>query len=194
MTALRTYSSAHIDRQRAAHAKAEGYGRHRHLYLHDTMRRLAARLRSARPAGELTWLDYGCGKGGFIEEIRPLGLFTAITGYDPAVAAFRDRPRDRQNLVTCLDVLDIVEPRFLDAVLADVAGLTGGLTMFDVLTMPKATSRLTPHPPFYWTHLVRQHMDVVETTVEFPGMQDFERVIIVAVPRPRAEAEVRSAG
>ena len=141
------------------------------------MRRLAAQLHA------LSWLDYGCGKGGFIEQIRPLGLFASITGSDPAVRTFEARPDCRHDLVTCLHVLDMVEPRFVDAVLADVATLTGGLAVFDVLTMPKPSSRLTPHRPFYWTQLVRRHMDVVESTVEFPGMQDFERVLIVAAPR-----------
>ena len=141
------------------------------------MRRLAGQI-AAR-----SWLDYGCGKGGFIDQIRPLGLFETIGGYDPAVDAFAARPAGRFDLVTCLHVLDVVEPRFLAAVLDDVVAFTGGLAVFDLLTMPKPTSTLRPHPPFYWTHLVRQHMDVVESNVEFPGMQDFERVVIVASPR-----------
>jgi len=173
-----TFSSSHIRRQREAHAKADGYGRHRHLYLHDTMRRLARQLQAT------SWLDYGCGKGGFIEQIRPLGLFGTIVGYDPAVDAFAARPEGRFDLVTCLHVLDAVEPRFVDAVLADVVSLTGGLAVFDLLTMPKASSTLRPHRPFYWTHLLRKHMDVVEDIVEFPGMPDLERVVIVAAPRP----------
>jgi len=37
---LQTHSSGHIRRQREAHARSDGYGRHQHLYLHDTMRRL----------------------------------------------------------------------------------------------------------------------------------------------------------
>ncbi len=179
-----TYSPAHIRRQREAHTQVDGYGRHRHLYLHDTMRRLASRLRQDRPAGELSWLDYGCGKGGFIEQIRPLGLFTAIAGYDPAVEAFQAHPEGRHDLVTCLDVLDKVETGFVDAVLADIAALTGHLALFDHLTLPKRESGLRPHPPFYWSQLIRRHMDAVETHVEFPGMQDFERAVIVAAPRP----------
>jgi len=174
MPAPQTFSGSHIRRQREAHAKADGYGRHRHLYLHDTLRRLARQL-DAR-----SWLDYGCGKGEFIEQIRPLDLFATIAGYDPAVDAFAARPEGRFDVVTCLDVLDIVEPRFLAALLDDVAGFTAGLAVFDMLTRP---NRLRPHPPFYWTSLVRQHMDVVESSVEFPGVQDFERVVIVAAPR-----------
>jgi len=180
-----TYSTSHLRRQREVHARTDGYGRHRHLYLHDLMRYLAAVLRTAKPTGDLTWLDYGCGKGGFIEQIRPLALFDTITGHDPAVETFRARPDRPYDLVTCLDVLDVVEPGFQDAVVADVAVLAGGFAVFDCLTKPKLTATLRPHPPFYWAQKVRRHMDVTETRVEFPGMQDFERALIIAVPRDR---------
>jgi len=176
MPPFQTFSGSHIRRQREAHAKTDGYGRHRHLYLHDTLRRLAQQL-NAR-----SWLDYGCGKGGFIEQIHPLDLFASIAGYDPAVEAFAARPEGRFDVVTCLDVIDIVEPRFLAALLDDVAAYTDGLAVFDVLTKP---NRLRPHAPFHWTGLVRQHMDVVESRVEFPRMQDLERVVIIAAPRGR---------
>jgi hypothetical protein len=175
-----TYSPAHLRRQRESHARTDGYGRHRHLYLHDTHRRLAHTL--DRPE-QATWLDYGCGKGGFIDQIRPLGLFSAITGYDPAVASFSTRPTGRFDLVTCLDVLDTVEANFLDAVLEDVAQYSAQVAVFDCLTQPKPGGRLRPHPPFYWTALIRRHMTVTETKIEFPGMEGFERVVIIAAPR-----------
>lgn len=173
-----TYSPAHLRRQREAHANADGYGRHRHLYLHDRIRRLATTLGAAP-----SWLDYGCGKGGFIEEIRPLGLFASIEGHDPGMEAFRTRPEGRFDLVTCLDVLDTVEPVFTAAVLDDIAGFTGGIALFDCLTRPKPGTKLRAHPPFYWTHLIRQHMEVTESRVEFPGMDGFERVVIEAKVR-----------
>jgi hypothetical protein len=182
MNPPRTFSSGHLDRHRARHTSADGYGRHRHLYLYDTVRALARSLADTHPQG-VTWLDYGCGKGGFIEEIRPLGLFASITGHDPAVTTFRARPSGTYDLVTCLDVIDIVEPKYLDAVLRDVAAFTAGLAVFDCLTRPRPDSPLRPHAPFYWTHLVQQHMDVVKTQVEFPGMEGFERAVIVAAPR-----------
>jgi hypothetical protein len=166
-----------------AHALTDGYGRHHHLYLHDSMRRAAATLRQAKQADDLSWLDYGCGKGGLIEEIRPLNLFAAIRGYDPAVEAFAARPERRFDLVTCLDVLDTVEPGFLGNVLRDISALTARLAIFDCLTRPKPSSPLRPHPPFYWSYLVGQHMQVVETKTEFPGMEGFERVVIQAAPR-----------
>ena len=179
------YSSAHLIRQQRSHVLADEYGRHRHLYLHDTIRRIATGLRRGGRSEGLSWLDYGCGKGGFIEEIRGLGLFTTIRGYDPAVPAFADRPEGRFDLVTCLDVLDVVEPQFLGNVLGDVAGFTDGLGLFDVLTRPKAGSGLRPHPPFYWSGLVGRYMDVVDVKTEYPGMDSFERALVQASPRPR---------
>ena len=179
----RTYSSGHIRRQRQAHAQADGYGRHRHLYLHPLMRRLAATLRSDRGSDDLGWLDYGCGKGGFLEQVRDLNLFTSIAGHDPAVDAFKAPPTGRYDLVTCLDVLDIVEAGFQDAVVADIAALTSGLAVFDCLTMPNPASTLRPRRPMFWMLMVQRHMRVIETNVEFPGMTGFERVVIVAAPR-----------
>jgi hypothetical protein len=181
MSALQTYTRSHVERQQTAHARADGYGRHRHLYLHGTLQRVAQDLRSAAGgSGTLAWLDYGCGKGNFIGEVKSLALFDTMTGYDPAVHAYRQRPAGTFDAVTCLDVLDIVEPRFLDAVLDDIAQLTAGFAVIDCLTRPKPGGALRPHPPFFWAHLVKRHMNVVNTTVEFPGMTGFERVIITA--------------
>jgi hypothetical protein len=181
---LRTLSTSHLRQQREAHRRADNYGRHRHLYLHDTMRRLAGTLREMAPGAVPTWLDYGCGKGEFIAQITALGLFTSITGHDPAVGCFSTRPSAQFDLVTCLDVLDIVEPQCLDAVLADVAQFTSRLALFDCLTRPKPESGLRPHAPFYWTMVVARRLHVVETWTAFPGIHGFERVLIIAAPTP----------
>ncbi len=186
-----TYSSAHIRRQREVHAKINGYGRHRHLYLHDTIRRLATRPRQQEPAGQLNWLTTAACKGGsIIEQIRPLGLVHRHRRLRPCCRRpSRPARKVAATWVTCLDVLDKGRDRsFVDAVLADIAGLTGHLAIFDHLTLPKHESGLdgVRTLPFYWTQFIRRHMDVIETNVEFPGMQDFERAVIVAAPRGTA--------
>ncbi len=177
-----TFSAAHLRRQRDAHARADGYGRHRHLYLQDTFVRLARRLRDAAGRPGIDWLDYGCGKGTFIDQIAPFGLFNRISGYDPAVEAFRSRPQRRHDLVTCLDVLDVVEPRFRAELLEELAALASGVVLLDCLTRPRPGGALQPHPPFYWSTLVRQHLKVLATRIEFAGMDGFERVLILAAP------------
>jgi hypothetical protein len=150
------------------------------------MGNLKATLCQTGSGEDLSWLDYGCGKGGFIEEIRKLDLFHIIVGHDPAVEVFRARPTGLHNLVTCLDVLDVVESGCLDRVIADVAAFTRHFAVFDCITKPRLTGTLRPHPPFYWAERVRRHMDVVNTRVEFSGIQDFERAVIIAARRGRA--------
>lgn len=81
-------------------------------------------------------------------------------------------------------MLDLVQPRFIDALLEDVAGLTADTAVFDCLTRPRPGSPLQPYPPFHWTQLVRRGMEVVETRVEFAGLDGFERVIIEARSQP----------
>ena len=65
------------------HRTVDGYGRHRHDYLPPRIASLARSLATERPNG-LHWLDYGCGKGTFLDEIRPLGLSRASPATIPA--------------------------------------------------------------------------------------------------------------
>jgi len=180
MSDTRTFTSEQVRRYRAAHAKADRYGRHQHLYLHDTMRQLAAQV--AAKGRTPTLIDYGCGKGGFIEEMRQLDLFATIAGYDPAVDAFATRPGGRYDIVTCLDVLDVVEPRFLNAVLEDVAQFATEMAVFDCMTKPKPDKPLKPRPFTYWAQIVGQRMRVVRTEMHFLGVVGFERAVIIATP------------
>ncbi len=180
---LQTFSTSHLRRMQQAHSRADGYGRHRHLYLHATMRHLHAGLAQIRGGAPVTWLDYGCGKGAFMEEVRALGLFGTIAGYDPAVGQFAAQPEGPFDLVTCLDVIDVTEERFRPALIRTVGQLTRGVSLFDCITRHKPESPLRSHPPFFWTYQVTQEMRVLETRTEFPGMAGFERVVILAAPR-----------
>jgi hypothetical protein len=114
--------------------------------------------------------------------MRQLGLFSEISGYDPAVGDFRSHPMAPYDIVTCLDVLDALEARFVDAVLEDIAQLTFITALFDCMTKPPPTSGFRPHPAFYWERLIATRMRIVGTSVEFPGLDRFERVIITAEP------------
>ena len=174
-----TFSKDHLDKQRRAHASSDGYGRHHHYYLDEILRGVIARA----GGGELSWLDYGCGKGTFMERIRPLGLFGEITGFDPAVADFATRPTGQRDVVTCLDVLDTVEPQYREPVLREIAGLTRHFAVFDCVTRPKRGGRLPRLAPGFWTKFVGRVLDVVEERVEYAGMEGLERVVLVTAPR-----------
>lgn len=63
-------------------------------------------------------LDYGCGKR-TLEE----ALGYPIKNYDPCIAGLDTEP-EPADLVVCSDVLEHIEPDFLDAVLDDLARVT----------------------------------------------------------------------
>lgn len=75
-------------------------------------------------------LDYGCGK-----RTLEQALGFAIANYDPAVPGSDARPTPA-DLVVCTDVLEHVEPDELNAVLADLAGLTKRVVFLAVATGP----------------------------------------------------------
>lgn len=132
-------------------------------------------------------LDYGCGKGQFIDEMRKLNLFAEIAGYDPGFAKFEVAPDGQYDVVSCLDVLDAAEKRFLDTIVADIAARTSGFAVFDCLTQPAPKSGFAPHPPQYWCNIIGNRMKIANVALHFPGMAGHERAVIVAKPNNQTD-------
>lgn len=74
-------------------------------------------------------LDYGAGKGLLAREI-PM-----IRNYDPAVDEWSGEP-EPADLVVCTDVLEHVEPEYLDEVLDHLAELAQKIVFLTVATRP----------------------------------------------------------
>lgn len=79
-------------------------------------------------------LDYGCGKGRLAQNIQPEHEMV-LEMYDPGREEFSERPSPRQ-FVTCIDVLEHIEPDLLDNVLDDLKELTLHTGLFTVHTGP----------------------------------------------------------
>lgn len=66
-------------------------------------------------------LDFGCGKGSLINTLTEYFFVSdnkpIIAGYDPAVLEFCNNQYLSGDLVTCTDVLEHIEPDYLDDVL-----------------------------------------------------------------------------
>lgn len=75
-------------------------------------------------------LDYGCGKG-------TLGacLNIPIREYDPGIPG-KDSPPEPAEFVVCTDVLEHVEPEFLEEVLDDLQRLARKVVLLVVSTVP----------------------------------------------------------
>lgn len=97
-------------------------------------------------------LDYGCGKGALGAALPHL----MIDGYDPAVPG-RDEPPAPVDLVISLDVLEHVEPEFVDAVLDDLKRCAVKGVFLVISTRPAGktladgrNAHLSVHPPEWW--------------------------------------------
>lgn len=80
-------------------------------------------------------LDYGCGKMMNLAKVLQIDHDMAYIGYDPAIPelAGNAQPAD---LVTCIDVLEHIEPELLDNVLDDLKRCTSGHGFFTIHTGP----------------------------------------------------------
>lgn len=89
-------------------------------------------------------LDYGCGKG-LLAKNTPFPIWE----YDPAVPG-KDNPPRTADFVVCIDVLEHVEPEYLDATLRDIARCLKKVGYF-VIATAKASKTL---PDGRNTHLI----------------------------------------
>ncbi len=80
-------------------------------------------------------LDYGCGKC-----TLQGALGAEINNFDPCISALA-KPPAPADIVACIEVLEHIEPGYLDAVLADLRRLTKRVLFVTVATVP-STKRL----------------------------------------------------
>lgn len=90
-------------------------------------------------AGIKTVLDFGAGKGRLADglaEHLPAEAEVGMTRYDPAIPAWSAMPDGRFDLVCCIDVLEHIEPQYLDDVLDALVSKTGRFGFLTVHTGP----------------------------------------------------------
>jgi hypothetical protein len=116
-----------------------------------------------------------------------LGLFDRVTGYDPAVDDYLTCPTGRFDVVTCLDVLDQAETRYVDAIIQNVARLTGTVAVFSLISKQRE-KRPETHPVVF-RQAVEHHFSVSQVSLrrsaplELSQGAAIERCIIVAKPK-----------
>jgi hypothetical protein len=100
-------------------------------------------------------LDYGCGKCRLFQSIKPDHKMR-LQAYDPARPEYAAEPSPMQ-MVTCIDVLEHIEPELLDNVLDHLQALTLEIGFFTVHTGPAVkvlpdgrNAHLIQQPPAWW--------------------------------------------
>jgi hypothetical protein len=117
--------------------------------------------------------DYGAGKQNLKKGLAAKGLTFEYRPYDPAFPEYgTPQPAD---LVCCIDVLEHIEPAFLDNVLAELARITVNRGFFTVHTGPAAkvlpdgrNAHLIQQPKAWWEPKFRALFEV-EHLADSPG-------------------------
>ena len=142
-------------------------------------------------AGCDTVLDYGCGNGTLG---TMLGSPDWLREYDPAIDG-KDAPPAEADMVVCTDVLEHVEPEFLDAVLTRIANLSRRITFMTISTVPAdkvladgRNAHINLHDARWWRAKLDNFFDIAQWND--PGHE----LMIVASPlREITEMIARSA-
>ncbi len=114
-------------------------------------------------------LDYGAGKGRLHQALTPLLKWPlTVTHYDPAIPEWSAIP-EPSNFVTCIDMLEHVEPPLIDNVLDDLQRVTAGFAVFTVHTGPAMkkladgrNAHLIQQPPAWWLPTMLARFELVQ--------------------------------
>jgi hypothetical protein len=119
-----------------------------------------------------TWLDYGCGRETLYKSYSHLAasLPVGYVGHDPAIKEKSSNPASAE-LVTCTDVLEHIEPKYLDNVLNHLSVLTEKVLFLNIAMHP-AKKKL---PNGKNAHLIQKPADWWMTKLSgyFPHWQTF---------------------
>ena len=118
-------------------------------------------------SGLTEMLDYGCGKGRLAQSIEP-DHEVQVNLYDPGREGLDDTP-DSAPFVACIDVLEHIEPEYLDDVLDDLQRVTEILGFFTVHTGPAVkvlsdgrNAHLIQEPPNWWLPKFMERFELLQ--------------------------------
>lgn len=134
-------------------------------------------------------LDYGCGSLlNLYKHIKPAHKIT-YQAYDPGTVEYADPPVPAQ-MVACIDVLEHIEPEYLDNVLDDLMRCTEAVLFATVHTGPAVktlsdgrNAHLTQEPMGWWLPKFLERFEI--QTVQVTGANQF---YVIAYAKPRLEA------
>lgn len=114
-------------------------------------------------------LDYGAGKGALAECLGDQLDGIAFAEYDPGVAAISKLPKGAFDMVCCIDVLEHIEPQFLENVLASIASKTAVFAFLTIHTGPAGktlsdgrNAHLIQEPVKWWRRQLKPHFGRME--------------------------------
>lgn len=114
-------------------------------------------------------LDYGCGKGHMIPE-----EWNNIRLYDPGYQPYAKKPKSTYDLVISTDMLEHIEPEYLDNVLEEIYGYANKAVYLAISTVKaKKTlpdgrnAHLIVETEEWWIDKIKQYQNNLTTRVAF---------------------------
>ena len=108
-----------------------------------------------------TVLDYGCGKGVITSTLQEQYPNIKFEGYDPAVQMFNAMPTKKYDCVFSNDVLEHIEPEYIDSVLSHILSLSNNYIWLRIDTTPARkilpdgrNAHLIQESPEWWTNKI----------------------------------------
>lgn len=117
-------------------------------------------------AGITEMLDYGAGKGRLAKNLQ-VNHDVEVRHYDPAIPEWSKKP-DSAQLVCCLDVLEHIEPEYLDDVLDDLQRCVEFYGIFAIHTGAAVktlsdgrNAHLIQAPSMWWLPKIQERFDLM---------------------------------
>lgn len=132
-------------------------------------------------------LDYGCARCKLFENLK-VDHKMSLQAYDPAIPEYSAAPIPNQ-MVTCIDVLEHIEPELLDNVLDDLQRLTLEVGLFSICSAPAKkvlpdgrNAHLIQQPIEWWLPKIWERFDL-----QLMQKMDEYNAFVVVYAKPRIE-------
>lgn len=179
-------SNEYLSQQRQLHEERNDYGVASLEYA-TQVAQFIERL-GADEFGEVSILDYGCGKGRLALGLSRYGFSVNVdvTGYDPAVPQFATRPDRRFDAVVSIDVLEHIEPEHLVDVIRDIRFYATRSVFLSIHCGPARkhlpdgrNAHLIQKPPAWWLELLMSYF----TPTYFAASPGGGSCVFIGVPK-----------
>jgi hypothetical protein len=122
---------------------------------------------------KISLLDYGCGDGSLVNNLKYLFNCIDVTMYDPFQEEYSKDPEGKFDVVTCFDVMEHVEEQCVENTLKYIASKTNYMATFSI-ALSDATKTLedgrnahiTQHHPEWWINRLSKYFIVAEVAAK----------------------------
>jgi 16S rRNA A1518/A1519 N6-dimethyltransferase RsmA/KsgA/DIM1 with predicted DNA glycosylase/AP lyase activity len=113
-------------------------------------------------------LDYGAGQQNLAKHLPSQVPGLIVHSYDPGIPAIASSPVPAE-LVCCIDVLEHVEPEYIDQVLDDLQRVVANIGYFTVAVDPATkiledgrNAHLIIQPTEWWAQKIQEKFDIID--------------------------------